>query len=231
MAAAAIPIAMKVAPMIAGAFIGKKTSGASKDQKGAMEGTQQAAGALTQAGQPLMQQGLSMARGGSGDLDAAGGYYRNVLGSRQAGREALAPEMTSAMEFYRGAENKAKRTLQGGQRDQAVAELDRQKVAQMAGMLPAARRTAAEGLTQTGGQRISGGTSLTGQGTNALANAGYLQSGQFNQATTIRGQEGEGGSMWGKLLGDLAAELYKGGGKSPLPSTNLPVPIYGGPKL
>lgn len=232
MAAAAIPLAMKVAPMVIGAFAGKKASGPSGGQTAAMGAQQAGMEGLTAMSKPLMSQGLSMARQGGQDLNAAGGYYRNILGSRQAGREALAPEMTSAMEFYRGAESKAKRTLQGGGRDMAVAELDRQKVAQLSGMLPAARRDAAEGMAGIGGQRLSGGSTLTGQGGNLASNAGYMAQGLFNNATTVRNQEQEGGSTWGKFLGGVMEQIPWGKGtKAPLPSKNLPVPIWGGPKV
>jgi len=210
-------------------------SGPSKDQKGAMAGTRESAQQVGAMGQPLMSEGLSMSRAGGTDLDAAGNYYRNILSSRVAGRESLAPEMTSAMEFYRGAEGKAKRTLRGGGRDYALAELDRQKVGQMAGMLPAARRSAAEGAAGVGATRVQGGSALTGQGVNAATSAGWLNQGLFNQASQIRQQEREGGSSWGKFLGDLiqSAPWGKGGGGGGvLPSKRLPMPTtYPGPRV
>jgi hypothetical protein len=223
--AAAVPFALKAAPMVAGMFMGKKTSGANAQQKAAMTGTQQAATSLGQMGGPLVSQGTAMSRAGGTDLDAAGNYYRNILSSRQAGRESLAPEMGTAMEFYRGAAQKAGRTLRGGERDYGLAELDRQKVAQMAGMLPAARRGAAEGLGQIGGTRMAGGASMTGQGVNAASNAAYINSGLFNQASQIREQERQGGSTWGKFLGDMVQMIPWG--KKQAPGMGLPNMMIG----
>lgn len=226
--AAAIPFALKAGSMIGGALLGKKLSGPSKPQQAAMTGAQQGAQALTAAGQPLLTQGMTMADRAGGDLDAAGQYYRNILSSRTAGREALAPEMASALNFYRGAENKTRRTLRGGSRDVALAELDREKVGRMAMLLPEARRSAAQGILDVGGTRLSGGTALTGQGTNALANAAYAQGGLFNQATQLRGQEQEGGRAWGGILYDVLGALPWGkGGGGTLPSTINPSTLYG----
>lgn len=209
--AAAIPFALKAGSMIGGSLLGKKLSGPSGAQKTAMTGAQQGSQALTAAGTPLLAQGSALARGGGTDLDAAGNYYRNILSSRTAGREALAPEMASALNFYRGAENKTKRTLRGGSRDVALAELDRQKVGQMATMLPAARREAAEGMLDVGGTRLSGGTALTGQGVNALSNAAYANAQLFGNATTLQNQEQEGGKAWGGILYDVLGQLPMGG--------------------
>lgn len=232
--AAAAPFVMKAAPYIAsgvGSLIGKKLSGPSGDQQAAMEGQRRGAENLEGAAAPLLQQGAGMVAEGGRGLGDASAYYRNILSSRRGAAETLAPETTTALEYYRGAENKAKRTLSGGSRDYALAELDRQKVGQIAGFLPSARANAAEGMERIGGTQIQGGASLTGQGANALANAGYLRSGLFNNATTIRDQEAEGGAAWGKMMFDIFNGMQGLGGKKPLPSTNLPVPIYTGPKL
>lgn len=230
--AAAVPFALKVGSMVGGSLLGRKLSGPSGAQQSAMQGTQQSAEGLNRLSQPLLQTGFNVMGQAPGyyqqagrNIGAAGDYYRNILSNRRAATESLAPEMTTALDFYRGAERKTRRTLQGGSRDYALAELDRQKVGQLAGMLPAARRGAAEGALNTGGaygdlggNLLYGGANLTGQGVNAASTAAYINSGLFNQATQIREQQGEGGKAWGGFLYDLAQMLPWGKGTRP-PST------------
>lgn len=205
--AAAVPFAIKGGSMLLGSLLGKKLSGPSKEQKSAMAGTQASANALSSYAPQFMQQGFGMARQGMGDLSQASNYYRNILGSRQAARESLAPEMNTAMDFYRGATNQANRTLRGGRRDYAVAELNRQKVAQMSGMLPAARANAAKGIADVGGTALSGGSSFAGMGGDLASNAAYVNSGLFNQASQLREQQGQAGKGWGSFLYDMASSL------------------------
>lgn len=211
--AAAVPFAIKAGTMIGGSLLGKKLSGPSKEQKGAMQQTQQAATGLNQMAGPMASQGMGLTRQGAGDLGAASQYYRSILGNRQQARESLAPEMQTAMDFYRGAEGKAGRTLRGGSRDTALAELNRQKVGNMAMMLPQARARAAEGAAGVGGTLLGGGTNLAATGGNLASNAAYLNQGLFNQASQIRQQQGEGGKGWGSLLYDVAGMLPWGKGK------------------
>ena len=237
MAAAAIPVLTKAAPWIAsgvGALFGKKSSGASKGQQAAMASTQQSQNQLGAAAAPMLQQGSGLAQQGSGYLGQAGKYYGDILGSRQSARESLAPEMTTALDFYKGAENKAKRTLTGGSRDYATAELDRQKVGQIAGMLPAARRSAAEGITGVGSAALSGGSQMSGTGAGLLDTSARIGAGQFDQATKIREQEQAGGKSWGSTIFDIIKGGVGGGGgkggKSPLASTSFaPGLLMGGP--
>lgn len=249
MAAAAIPFAMKAAPWIAsgvGSLIGKKLSGPSKAQTSAMQGTQQAANQVGALSAPLLQQGTRLASQGSGYLQQgadrlgqAGSYYQNVLGSRSAGNAALAPERTTALDYYGGAERKAKRSLVGASRDTALAELDRQKVGQLSGMLGTARKGAAEGLERTGSglgalgnAGIYGGGMFSGQGANAATWAAYLNSGLFNQASQLKQQEQEGGKAWGGFMYDLVKSMPwgkggGGGGGSTLPyKMNFSIPGY-----
>lgn len=225
--AAAVPFALKAIPFAAqgiGALLGKKASGPSKGQQAAVAGTQQGAQTLSAAGQPLLTSGLNYASQAGTSLAPAAQYYSSILSNRRAASESLAPEQQTALEYYRGAEGKTRRTMRGGARDQALAELDRQRVGQLAGMLPAARRSAAEGLQGVAGTYGSLGTSLTGQGTNALTNAAYIQSGLFDQATKIREQEAAGGKAWGGFLYDMASQVPWGKlGKKPLPSSRNPV--------
>lgn len=217
--AAAAPFAIKAAPylfkagaMIGGSLLGKKLSGPSKEQKTAMGASTQATQQLGGMAPPLMQQGQQLTQAGGQNLGAAGDYYRNILSNRGAARESLAPETTNALEYYRGAEGKAKRTMRGGSRDYALAELDRQKVGQIAGFLPQARANAAQGATGVGGTQVGAGTNLAGTGVNAASNAAYASGGLFNQASQLRQQQQEGGKQWGGLLYDIAGSMPWGKG-------------------
>lgn len=220
--AAAVPIAIKAAPWIAsavGSWIGKKKAKPNEPQQAAMTQGQAASTGLANAAAPLLQTGAQTAQAGGQDVNAAAGYYRNILGNRGQARTAMAPETTTALNYYAGAANKTRRSLQGADRDYALAELDRQKVGQVAGFLPNARRGAAESLGQLGLGRIAGGSGLVGQGTNALANSGYLSGQQFNQGTQIYNQEKDAGKAWGGMIYDLAktglSGWGRGGGSSP----------------
>lgn len=215
MGAAAVPILTKAAPYAisaVGSLFGKKMSGPSKDQKAAMDQSQAAQKQLTGAAAPLLEQGTQMNRQGGDYLGQAGNYYKGILGNRSQAQAALAPEMTTALEYYRGAGNKAKRTLTGGTRDMAVAELDRQKVGQLAGMLPAARREAAEGLTGVGGTALQGGTALTGQGAGLFDTSARIGSQNFQNATTLYNQSQKGGQSWGGAIFDIIKGGAGGGG-------------------
>lgn len=222
MATAAIPFALKAGAMIGGSLLGKKLSGPSKEQQAATTGTQASAQQLGGMAPPLMQQGAGLTQQGAGTLGAAGNYYQNILSNRGAAKESMAPETSSALEYYRGAENKTKRTMRGGARDSALAELDRQKVGQIAGFLPQARANAAQGAAGVGGTQVGAGANLANTGVNAASNAAYVNSGLFNQASQMREQQAAGGKQWGSLLYDMANALpWKkgGGGGGASPST------------
>lgn len=217
MAAAAIPVLTKAAPWIAsgiGSLLGKKTSGPSKQQNAAMTANTQAITGLQNAATPFLQRGGAMADQGMGYLNNAGQYYRQILGSRQAANAALAPETASVLDYYRGAEGKTQRTLRGGSRDYALAELDRQKVGQIAGMVPLARRDAAAQIGNLGGTALSAGAAYGGEGGNLLMGAGQLTGDMFRNATTLENQANQGGKAWGGAIFDIVKSLPMGGGKS-----------------
>jgi hypothetical protein len=209
--------ALKGGAMLGGSLLGKKLSGASKQQTAATQGTQQSADALQSYASPLMQQGQQMAGQGQGYLGQAGQYYSNILSNRRSARESLAPEMKGALDFYKGASGKASRSLRGGSRDYALAELDREKTGNMAMMLPQARRQAAEGAAGVGGDFLNAGSAFTGQGGQLATNAATVNQGLFNQAKDIRAQEGEGGKQWGSILYDAAQAIPWG--KKPTSAT------------
>lgn len=255
--AAAIPFALKAGTALAGSFLGKKLSGPNKQQQAGVAGTQQAGAQvggmvnplyqtskdLTSKGGELINQGQNYAAGGralvgegAGNLQQAGDYYKGVLGSRAGMRQALAPETATIMDYYKGATGQAQRTMRGAQRDTAVAELNRDRVGNLARTTTGARAGAAEGLGRVGaetvgaanplfaqaqslygtGSNLTGvGSNYAGQATNAAAQSGYLNNAVFNQGSTLDEQARTGGKAWGGMLYDLANSFpwgKKGGG-------------------
>jgi hypothetical protein len=137
-------------------------------------------------------------------------------------QQALAPETSTILDYYRGASGKAGRELTGGQRDTALAELDREKVGKLALMAPMARANAATGAAQVG-------TTQVGQGGNMIAQGGYLQDALTRQGTQMAEQGRQGGSAIGKFLFDIMQGIGKGkgGGANPIYGTNPASPYYG----
>ena len=179
-----------------------------------------------------------------GDLTTASNYYRNILGGgRGAMNAALAPERSSALDYYGGAEQRIARTVRGPQRDTQLAELERQKVGNLASMAGVARRGAATGLADVGSRigqfgdaeaslaSLYGnmGTALTGQGTNAQANALYGSQALFNQGAQVGEQQRQTGSDVGKFIFDIVSSMPGGKGKSKSTLSNPSWQLYKGP--
>lgn len=224
--AAAVPFAIQGGAALYSHFANKKNAAA---QQTAMTNTQGSAAQVGNAAPPLLKQGTELTQQGSGylgsgarQLGQAGDYYSSILSNRRSARESLAPETSTALEYYRGAEGKNNRTLRGGSRDYANAELERQKVGQLASYLPAARANAATGMERVGsatgtlgGQALSAGNAASGQGVNAAMGSGYLNQGVFNQAQTQRQNTADTGNAWGKLFSSaLTTYLNRGKGSS-----------------
>lgn len=212
MAAAAIPLIIKAGSAVAAHYAAKKLGGASKPQQAGMDVSQQSAQTLGTAGSGLLNQGQQLTNQGSSYLNRAGNYYQQILGSRGAMRNAMAPETSSVLDYYRGAEQKLGRTTSGSDRTTAQAELDRQKVGQLALLPSLARRGAAEGVGTVGAQLAGQGANLSGQGIYGLQASSTAGSQLFNQGTQIRGQQNEAGKAVGSFLYDIIKSKYGGGG-------------------
>jgi len=113
-------------------------------------------------------------RGANTQFNQAGDYYNRILsGNRGALDSVLAPDRAAITDTYRGAEKGLDR-LQGGTRDLAFAELNRDRAGKLA-LLPSMARTAAaggaldagQGLTGVAGSQAGTGTTLTGQAVGA----------------------------------------------------------------
>lgn len=218
--AAAVPFALKAAPFAAsaiGGWFGKKSSKPNSAQQGGLDAMAQAGKDVRTAGAAVTPYTQPLLQGGMQDLDTSGGYYRGILGSRAQATQAIAPETTTALNYYRGAEQSASRNLRGADRTNAMAELGRQKVGQLASYLPAARAGAAGALANLGFGRLSGGFQAGQMGLQAATNAGALATGQFNMGSRIYDQQKDAGKSWGGFLFDLAKSFPWGGGGSARP--------------
>ena len=217
--AASAPFAMKALPFIAkgaaslgAALFGKKLSGPSKEQKAGMQGAQQATDVLSSYSRPLMSTGMQFARQGDRSLGQATDYYSGILGGDRSKIMAhMSPEIGGVLDAYRGSERSIGRNLRGGSRDYALAELSRQKAGQVAGLIPQARRNAAEAMGDLGQTYLAGGTTFTGQGVNTAANAAGAANQLYGMASHLQDQQAEGGRTMGSFIYDI---LQGGGGGS-----------------
>lgn len=199
MGAASIPLAAAAVGPLLSKFLG----GASTQQSAAMRQTAQAAPQLMGAGQQTTAAGVQGAT-------TAQNYYKSLLSGGRAGlTAATAPESAAALDYYKGAEGKVTNTMRGGGRDMALAELDRQKVGQLAVLPAQARAGAAQGLVGASAPLINAGANQTQQGLGA-AGAG------FGQATQVYGQQADAAKGYGKMLFDAISQWQAGrGGGAP----------------
>lgn len=156
--------------------------------------------------QPLMdaqaaaaQEQLKLARMLAPNVSGAADYYNKILhGDRAALTSAIQPELTGVTEMYRGAEKGLDRMAPGAGRDQARAELGRQRVGQLGGLYFGARQNAA----QTG-------INLTGAATGATGGAANIYSTLLNGMRDDRDFNDRQQTAFGAALGPLFVDLYK----------------------
>lgn len=201
--AAAVPFAVKAGAALGGAALGKLLNRPNQAQQAATQGTSALAAAMPQYAAQQRGMGTGAIQQGMGSMGAATDYYRRILGTRSGANAALAPERSTALDYYRGAGTRISNSVQGPQRDTQLAELDRQKVGQLANMTGQARAGAATGLADIGSKLTGLGTTLTGQGNYADVNALYGQQAAFNQQDTLRQHQQESGNTWGSFIYDL----------------------------
>lgn len=218
MAAAAIPAAIKVGSMVGGSLLGRMAAKPSRQASTAMQGTTAAATGLDKTGADLTTAGMPLV-GQAGDyLSQAGNYYGRILkGDRASMTAAVAPEQQQALEYFRGGAANIDRTMKGGSRDYAKAELDRTRVATLANIRAGARPMAAQGAERVAGAYGNIGSSLMGQGVQARTNAGYLQNTAYGQQQQDAGAR-ETGKGFGGMLFDILQAMPWGKGGSAMPS-------------
>ncbi|HXU05481.1 MAG TPA: hypothetical protein VN903_31195 [Polyangia bacterium] len=164
---------------------------------------------LTALAQQQGARGQQLFNFGFPQLQKTAGYYGALLGgNRQAVTQALAPTVEHIGETYKGAERNLTRMAPGAGRDEAAADLNRQKAAQIGGLPIAARSEAATALTGMG-------QSATGSGISATQSAGGLYDSALVSQRYNDQQQYQLGSNLSKVIGDfITAYRERNAGKT-----------------
>lgn len=135
-------------------------------------------------------------------LTAGMGYYTKLLsGDRGTVQGAIAPDVANVNAAYKGTQNYLdQQGVQGGARDNAIAESERSRVGQI-GMLPFMARNAAAG------NLVQAGTTLSGQGMAGLSGAASAASGAGNTAYNLNSQMFGQGEVRGSQISDLGSNI------------------------
>jgi hypothetical protein len=155
---------------------------------------------LVQSGMPATQSALS--------------YYAKLLqGNRAAMSQATAGPMRQITDVYRGAERGLERQgVRGGERQTALAELNRDRAASIAGLTTGQQGAAANALADIGSDMTrTGMAGISGAG----SQFGNVAGAYGTQATGFRGDQREDMAGVGKSLGELLKiwnERNRGGG-------------------
>lgn len=146
-------------------------------------------------------------------ISKAMSYYTSLAsGNRGALNAAMAPEMASMTDTYRGATTALNKIAPGAQRDKALSDLIRQRAGQ-AGMMPMQARAGAVG--QLGGL----GTSVNNSANGLLGSASGIFSGMGSLANSMnqtQQQINQGWQSFGSNIGTtflpMILNSLKGGG-------------------
>ena len=207
--APAMPWIAKGAGILGGALFGKHEQNVaqqrSPEEQAALGGAQSSATGLTQAGQSLFGAGLPAAQQSTG-------YWSTLLrGNRAAMAQATAAPRAAITDQARGQELSLERQgVRGGIKDLAKAQITRDTGSQIAGLTTGVQPMAAQQLGTLG-------TSLTGQGTSAMGQAGNIWGNLLgagaNNRYYARGEGAQAGAGMGSLIFDLLNTKWgKGGG-------------------
>jgi hypothetical protein len=188
---------------IAGHFASKAAAAGamqrSPEEQGALDRITALAGPAAQYGQQLSGMAIP-------NIGRAFDYYgRLVGGDRAALRGAVAPEMADINDAYKGANAAITRGyLQGGERNQALAENARAGAGKIASLVSGVRPMAAEALSRLGPSVASVGQQ--GQYLAGILNQGVLQQGFQNRL--LGQQAGQAAAAnWGNLFARLSSAL------------------------
>jgi hypothetical protein len=160
---------------------------------------------------------------------AMGLYSRLAGGDRATVQSAIAPEVANINEQYRGAGKYLEQQgMRGGARDYALADLNRQRVGQLATLPMAGRWEGAGKLASLGQSGTAAGLSGMAGAAGANAGAAAAYGNLANQAFQQQQTRGQGVSQFASNLAGILVPWMlgqKGGGV--LPSTST-VPNIGG---
>lgn len=208
-----------------GGYLGGKKAQSSAQQRSPEELA--SLNAATSAGNSLLQQGQKFQQLGLPAVQQGMSYWDTLLrGSRSAMAGATAGPRGAITDAYRGAEHNLEHSgVTGAARDQATAELNRDKVGKIAGLT--------SGVQPEAAQQLSGlGTGLVSQGGSQVNAAGGLFQnllGQgYNNRVYARGEGEKAGKGIGGFLFDILSSGFGGGKKSGLPTGGTPYPNSNG---
>jgi hypothetical protein len=222
--APAVPWIIKGGSLLGGWLAGRKAQ-SSAQQRSPEE--LQALTSATSAGNSLLQQGQQFQKLGLPAVQSGMGYWDTLLrGSRSAMAGATAGPRGAITDQYRGAtQNLEHSGIRGAARDQATAELNRDRVGKIAGLT--------SGVQPGAAQQLSGlGSGLIEQGGSQMNAAGGLFSGLLGQGAANRQyarSEGEkAGTGIGSFLFDILSSDFKKKPPMGLPTGQTPYPNSNG---
>src|SRR5262245_4556493 len=213
--------------MLGGAAAGKAaTKNAqqrSPEELAALKGATDSAGQMMGAGSDLLGQSKNLF-GQAGQLSKQGintlqqpiNYYQSLLsGNRAAMSGAVAPAVAQITGNYRGAGRALEHSgLRGAARDVASADLNRQRVSQIAGLTTGVQGDAAKALAGMSEMQINAanplygaGTSLAGTGGSLYGNAGNIYGNLLGQGANNRAYARQEGEKTGAAIGAFARDL------------------------
>lgn len=164
--------------------------------------------------QPLMQSATDLAKQQAGQgrqlfnfgmplLERSAGYYGSLLsGNRASVQRTLAPTIAQMTDVYTGAERNLSRMTPGAGRDEAIANLNKQRAGAIGGLPFQARQGAADALTNIG-------SSATGGGVNATGSAGGLYGGLLGQQLALDKFSSEQQYQMGQNLSSLISQFIQ----------------------
>ena len=226
--APAVPWIVKGGAMLGGWLAGRKA------QSSAMQRSPEELAALnsaTSAGNSLLQQGQNFQRIGLPGVQQGMSYYQTLLnGNRAMMSQATAGPRASITDTYRGATRNLEHSgVVGAARDQATAELNRDRAGKIASLVTGVQPAAASALSEMGSNLIQAGGNQVGAAGSLFGN--LLNQG-YNNRVYARSEGEKAGSSIGSFLFDILNGSFGkkggGGGLYSSPSTSYaPDDTYG----
>lgn len=169
-------------------------------QQQAYSGATGAAGQMTGLSKMLQQQGAL----GAPAYGQAINYYQTLLqGNRGAMQAAVAPAANQIADNYKGSQMNLERLgIQGGQKLQAEAELNRQKAGQLGQLTVGLQPMAAQALGNLGVQ----GANMIGQAGNLQGQAGNIYAGLLGQQTQMANTQYNRNQDFGSSLSKIVGQ-------------------------
>lgn len=187
-----IPAIIGAVGSIGASAVASKMQSRSPEEQAALGGASGAGSALTGAGSALLS-------GGQATLQQPINYFQTLLrGNRAAQNLAVAGPRGAIEDTYAGAaKNLETGNVRGAARDQATADLARQKAGQISSLITGVQPAAASALSTIGMGQINAGTGAASAGGGIFSN--LLGSG-FQNRVYQQGQANQFGSNIGSLL-------------------------------